>query len=517
VGVDVLDVTLEHCLTRTEAMLERIGTQERRFRDRTELPGQLVLLRHLQVAVSFSEGRLFTRRDRARDRQSTLAARIAAAPDSAERSQQQTSLDEIIERYRQDMADDVRNLERVVGYCLETVAIGHGRDFDPFVRPFGRLARLLAEDTEVVFRPSMRSVAYRIEQPLNDWLRQAFLEETTGTPAPGSLGAQIDQLPITVNVDYPVTEEDDAFHHLLIGHELAHLALRRTDVPDYEDGPLRAGLARHALDANREALDSDGALGEEELIALTRRVESWLVELACDRLAARMVGPAYFLALFEQAILDKWQYARGDAYERYPAWSWRLGSLWERVEPDLPPPGHGQAADAARRVFEAFAAAIPHWEHLTETREGMIVTDALGRLDEVEEKLLADGAAVYAPATFADDLEIVFAKLTAGIAPAERVFARRNEVDGEPRPWRPQRKQPWSEPIDWRSILNGGYVRYLADSMRSAPDGRPAWRRRRRDRRAMSALLQGAVELSENHLEAAKLRSELRELELRPA
>jgi hypothetical protein len=148
-----------------------------------------------------------------------------------------------------------------------------------------------------------------------------------------------------------------------------------------------------------------------------------------------------------------------------------------------------------------------------------IVSEALSLLDTIEETLLADGAAVYDPGVFAADLEIVFAKMTVGIAPAERVLARSFEASGSgpARPWRPGREQEWSHPIDWRSVLNGGYVWYLAGNLDAdSPVMRAEGRRRRRRRREASALLQGAVELSENHTEARRLRRELRELEMRP-
>lgn len=496
---DVRDVALAGCLSRVLALRQRVADLERSYGDRTELAGTLLLLRSLAVVINYTERRLVTMRYRSEE------------PPAGEQLPPSDPADEheINELGREDIAKTVQSLEELVGKCVSFVSVPHSRDFDPFVRPIGALARTIASSTEVIFRPLPTYVSYQISLPLNALL-EAFL-----TDAPASLRRQAGALPTLVYLNYPATEEASTLHHLLIGHELGHLALRR-HIPGHQ-GEIGSALATTALDSFKRST----TLAVPQLEVLSDRVTRWLIELACDRLGLRIVGPGYFLALLEHAALTRWFYDDSKRssldddlsdYDRYPAMAWRVGSLWELVKDYLPSIIEDRpATKAANDVYSAANAMIPEWKWLTETDAGKIIADALEAYDAVESTLLADDEAAYPTDRFKSDLDRVWQKLESRIPPAECVFARRAPQQSAPARW--TKGDVWSKPIDWRSILNGGYVHWLHDEGKQgfAKDFQ-GWRDRAQRRQDANALLRGAVELSEMHTQAHALGKQLREL-----
>ena len=337
---DVRDVALAGCLSRVLALRQRVADLERSYGDRTELAGTLLLLRSLAVVINYTERRLVTMRYRSEE---PPAGEELPPSDPADEH-------EINELGREDIAKTVQSLEELVGKCVSFVSVPHSRDFDPFVRPIGALARTIASSTEVIFRPLPTYVSYQISLPLNALL-VAFL-----TDAPDSLRLHAGALPTLVYLNYPATEEASTLHHLLIGHELGHLALRR-HIPHYQ-GEIGSALATAAF----EGFKKSTTLAGPELEVLSDRVTRWFIELACDRLGLRIVGPGYFLALLEHAALTRWYYDESNRsslddelsdYDRYPAMAWRVGSLWELRSGVSPPGRRGPPGDqgGGRRVL----------------------------------------------------------------------------------------------------------------------------------------------------------------------
>jgi hypothetical protein len=64
-------------------------------------------------------------------------------------------------------------------------------------------------------------------------------------------------------------------------------------------------------------------------------------------------------------------------------------------------------------------------------------------------------------------------------------------------------------------VLNGGYVHWLFHDSKEEPGSSlRGWQRRRDKRRQANRLLQGSVELSEMHVHARELRTQLAGLRL---
>ncbi len=264
--------------------------------------------------------------------------------------------DEEQQETRDLIAGEARSVADIVGNCLNVLDHTHGRRFDPFIRPIARLARMVAPETELLVNPISHAGSYQVTFPVNADLPGYDDSDDVG-PA---VRQQVRGLPKLVILRYPSNEENDSFHHLLLGHEVAHLALRRNGVGDR--------LAREAYEAFRvKAAAQD--LADERGRTLPTRVQRWFIELACDRVGVKLVGPALYVALFEYALLREWQYQpdliRPDShYNNYPALSWRLAALDDIVDSYLPANEERDQSPwpTVLDVFGAIRAAVPVWE-----------------------------------------------------------------------------------------------------------------------------------------------------------
>lgn len=443
---------------------------------------------------------------------------IVADADRRIRDEHEADADDLGE---QITAKTAAYLNQAVGICLGVLKSSPGRKFDAFVPPFRRLAqRVTGGNTELLVSPTSPAREYQISQPLNDrLLKPAEGEEDLMGPA---LKERINSLPNLVILSYPESAEDDSFSHCLIGHEIAHLVLRAE----------RRGDEMARLAFQDFAASQDGPIEGADAL-LVDRATRWFMELACDRVGLRLIGPGLYFALFEFALLRSWQYEPNPSphapYNEYPALAWRLNELAPLVEGYLPNAhsrrGKRQPWPAIRRIFEQTRARVPTWTQGHVENEKAIVNVGLGLLREVELALLPaeDPEALvrevtvptlelaerfaqhghYAPAQFQDDLEVVWQKISAQIVPAERVLhrAHRRLKLGSSPGW--PGEGPWSLPIDWRSILNGAYLHWMVSTQDATPEQRLAERRRN------STLARGGVELSEIHRTALALRQEL--------
>lgn len=490
-----LDVTVKLGFARTNALRRQIEDLQRRYEERAEPGGPALLLRVAGVLVRDVERRL--------ERHSQ--------PDSDAGPQELAAL-------RGVAIADVRTLEQHVGRCLDLVATPHGRDMDAFVEPVGRLAKSLAPETEVIFRPMVQSSPYAIAPaPINEWLTQFAARGASG------LAAQVSALPPIVRLQYPAIAESEVTHHLLLGHEIAHLALR-THLRGSE--PLHDHLVGRSYRAYRSRLFAErdaGRLTDAELptsdewLAISKRSESWFLELACDRLAVRLMGPAYFLALSEQASLEPWFYEPADqdpesVWAKYPAMAWRLQSTWQMAEPVVSGL-QGEHSDRVRAVFQSFVRRMPELDGEVPEHEKAIVDDALRELDGASDpkslapadELLRVPEAAYPMDKFGEHVALIWQLLDDGISPAELVHCR-DEPSSPNGSW--AQGGPWSAPLDWRSILNVGYLHWLS----TAPGPEDDWASLAESRDDLNQLLRGSVELSEVHRRAKQTRTELRGL-----
>jgi dCTP deaminase len=507
------DVALRTAITlgfaRTQALAERIEELQRSYSDRAEPSGAALLLRATAVLVRDVERRL----------------RAHSIVDDAIGPEE-------IRAQRGLAIADIRTLEQHVGRCLDLVAQPHGRDLDAFVEPVGRLAKAVAPETEVVFRPMTQASPYAIApSPINTWLAQFAKRGGEG------LVQQVEALPPIVRLQYPAVAEAEVTHHLLLGHEIAHLALRQSLG---DAGPLQDRLAGDAYRQHRDEtlaqIEAHGLdpIDSEELLAIGSRAKAWFMELACDRLAVRMVGPAYFLALSEVATLEPWFYERpskpdpDSVWNHYPAMAWRLTSTWEIAKTSIP--DHDEWPwPTVRGVFDRFSSLSPPLDDNIPQHERAIVERALTALEQhidgapsLADQILKDPEAQYLAATFERDVPLVWRLLDDGIAPAEDLPWRTAATppEGQERSaWR--QGQRWSSELDWRSILNVGYLHWLAQAEENDPEQDPAtpstfdFAAVSRDRSSVNDLLRGSVELSEIHKRSYALREELGALQFK--
>ena len=283
---------------------------------------------------------------------------------------------------RELISDETKRQNSLAGACLTLLERAPGRDFDPFVGPVGRLARQVAGDTELIVNSIPSPVEYQITEELNGKLFDPSLAGRVGTAVTELASA----LPKLVVLRYPANEEADSFSHLLLGHELAHLALRKDGRGD-----------RIAGQAFRQVLERNKALNvppaRQEMLPV--RSQRWFTELACDRLGLRMIGPAFYLALYEYATLREWEYlpseadGRGSDYNQYPALAWRLTELGKLAERYLPQASTKTSPwPRIRAVFGELKEAIPPWDDPDTLVEREIVAAALQELGEKECELL---------------------------------------------------------------------------------------------------------------------------------
>jgi hypothetical protein len=457
----------------------RIEQIQARSQDRDDVAGVGLLLRMLSLMVSQSK--------------SLIEAKLRTARDSkvpGRRLELET------------VRNTVMQLDRAVDGAFQALTSPPERDVTALVQPYVRLARDLTEDegTELIFE-SGGSYDYEV------WA-DAFEDVREGIEivAP-SLGLTVDDLPPLALVTYPGRGDRETLLHAVIAHEVTHLGLsrRREEKGDQVNEVFDNSVVGRGIEHSR-----------------VERLDEWLNELLADSLALSIIGPAYFFALTEYLFpthnLDDPVYVTPrnpfsgvgeDQPDSHPPPVWRL----ERLRPEVArffvrrPRGLGKAETAFHKFLKLIPAPVtPEGEPEREDRtilEEMISKIDLGRLA---------GAAIYPVDRFRRDVPLVWDKLEQDIAPVERIKGRRKRFGllPEDRSFGPDSgsslpETDWSQALDWRSILNGGYLHFLHTSMAVSPVNHEAVSDRRQ---AVNSLIRGSIELSELHRRMIELSSE---------
>ena len=419
-------------------------------------------------------------------------------------------------RYLNSVRSIARRTTALVGQPLHYVVSAHGREFDPIAVAYARMAREIEPNTEIIFRGSERR-SYALSAPLLGPLRSNLVNRSS------PFVAQLDQLPTILFVQYPAAAEGDVLQHLLVAHEVAHLALRRLRAGDVTEAEARFAAAVEAYRAihpewHATATDdqeqSRGAADPSERRRQRDRAIRWFVELACDVLAVRLVGPAYCLALYEHALIRQWFYGSSDPdSETHPHLAWRLKQAATQLPyfTDVMTPSLAEA-------LGTYIAEVPDSRDqiAAEGDWGQVIGLALEALaadvGHDPQQLLGD--APLDRELLAAELEPVLAGLRRGMAPAEQLLWTERDVsawtddDGHLAP-------AWSSPRDWRSILTAGYLYVLdsADADRPVPPLRGRWQACDESRRSIVGHLRGTVELTEFQRRAAAAIDHLGTLE----
>lgn len=420
--------------------------------------------------------------------------RIVAVQRALEKNQGGMSRRDV-DRELRDVQMIARHVVRLVGQPLHYVTTPHGREFDPIAIAYSRMAREIQPRTELIFRRSEHR-GYALSVPLLEMLTDNLVN------AGSNLVDQIKRLPTILYLQYPAHAEGDVLQHLLIAHEAAHLVLRqpvgkRTEAEDRFERAIRETMGGRRPKADHKVRE---------------RSLRWFTEIACDVLAVRLAGPAYYVALCEHALVRQWFYRPSDhesATHPHPAW--RLARAREQLR-------HFDEK-MNRRCREAVAAAIEPYVEVVPDATDKIAAEPYGKaieaaLDNLIEDLADDrllGKAALDRELLAMELPLVLDSLERGLAPAELIEWTPDQV----RKWKRDPSEPprrWSHPLDWRSILNGGYLHLVNGSATAPKPLRGAWRKADERRKELVDHLRGAVELSEFH-RAAQDVDKLRMLE----
>lgn len=390
---------------------------------------------------------------------------------------------------RERQIRQVRNIARdtafLTGQPLHYVTSPHGREFDPIAIAYARMAREIEPHTELIFRGSEHR-GYALSPPLLNTLIDNLVARGT------ELTEQIERLPTILYLQYPALAEGDVLQHLLIAHEIAHLALRHR-VGERTDAEARFETARKSVSPRRAAPPSNSSSKSDPR---TRGLK-WFTEIACDIIAMRLVGPAYYLALCEHALVREWFYRPSDSETAtHPHLAWRLtlaGDQLERFYSEMDP----ALAELVRGVLMPYREAIPDpTPQIEKEPYAKTIKLALKQLVADLDKEEVIGNAGLDPVLLADELPFVLERLGGRFAPAERIeWSVEQVLDWKNRS--SSRPPRWSQPVDWRSILNGGYLYTLMEVSPAQKPLRGAWLEADWKRRQTIAHLRGTVELSE--------------------
>jgi hypothetical protein len=482
-------------VARTVRRLRGLGNtvteMERRYEPRNDLPGIKLLIRVLRLIVEAAESELIRLSRELPTQPSTPGAgfwsKYGAATDEAP----------LVEGV-QVFTSALGRLELALNTWKELLSEPQGRTFDPVANGYRELARRLPDPREIefIFKP-VPVLEYQVYMDVLSKFEGARI---------GLDRAVFRNLPRLMLMDYPAFLEGDTFQHAVIAHEFGHIALQ-----DYEDINSLAQAPPESDEppsgiwdwARWKAGISDGDDSHAQAHKL-------FVELACDHLGLRMMGPSYLLAFIEYSLAHNiYRNAGGAAHESHPHLKWRIWRMASDVMLYFHPaeierlPNDAQAIlTTSRGIIQEWCALIPGEAQL----DTSLIDSAMQRLQTNLDLVIGD--ACYTAQQFHQDLPIVWQKLEDRIAPAEAIFgrdlpARENDAD-------------WSAPIDWRSILTGAYLRHLNDTRIDAPAVHWSEAKDIDDARAETCdFVRGAIELSQLHTAMLKMRRQLGTLEHR--
>lgn len=484
-------LTIERAFGRLFSIEERVVGFQREYGDREDLMGLQLLLRALFFTVKETE-RLVIEESR----------RVLDHPETIETSDD--------DAFTPIIAELVQNLGETVTEPLRILERTHERRFDPLVQPLSRLARQIAPDVELIFQPGKH-----YDYGAGFWINEKLLRfaEQNSTHLKSVLERSF---PRMVIIQYPALAHADTFWHAILAHELGHIALHTGGPPTPEEE-----IFQKAFEAFRDHVAADverrmekrrvpeGLFVQEkdrETTLLPQRALRWFIELACDDLALAFIGPAYFFALSElTAPSSAWEYEESheetEPYNRYPALWWRLERSAKRARTQVSSFDTGHWPEV-HRLIDEYEGRITQTRTAVPELEKKIVDAALGRLDP----------AVLAPDAVLDieilrhEFEPVWEKIDKHIAPAEWVHGRTPDPD-KLKVW--DRESEWSRPMDWRAILNAGYVHHLVKAPPAPVAHLDEAERAARHRSASSHEILTAIELSELQRRVHGLRTEL--------
>jgi hypothetical protein len=488
----------EGTLIRVRRLRKEIDELERDHREREDLPGTRVLLSALRSIVYEFERYAIDRARHLYKERGTEAAN---------------------QSFRKRVGGLLTALELLLPEPLDVARQPFGREIEALISPFSDLARLISPGRELIFLPSD-------EYEFDDTLRSSLVDYARNFRL--SLARSLEDLPDLTVISYPRFLNGDVLLHTVLAHEIAHLAYERKH-PDQIDAPLGRTVIGANIDERYEALEEEllerigPEAGPQELAEAERsardRIFGWFEELTCDRLATLMVGPAYLFALFDLEMPgNRWAQRRGmPGFITHPGLGWRIRELLPLAREFFPATENSPAFEAGCAALDEVEAIIPAEKDEIGQVEREIIEGALREISQSKyiSAALPSNADYLRKEILEEELNLVWSKLANRIPPAERIRPRSTDTES-PAPW--VEDAPWSQPMDWRSILNGAYLFWLAGKPRTDEEGRmrtmPLSSLTVSDWHEFNAHVRGTVELAVIQKQAIDVRDRLKRANL---
>lgn len=476
---------IERRLDRIDRSLHEIGRQ---YRGRSEDRSSRAFVEALQLAAQ-GMGELVRSRER-----NFLRAHLSADPDDLRAA------------VYEDLGGQALSIEREIEYYLPSLRVERPKELDVFIVPLMHLAKRIVPNVELLFlawssdgyetEPYDAEALERVDPSLAANLRRVFGEDVK-----------------FVKLWHPATRERDIFHHPVFAHELAHTAILEA-VPaeklEPDDRPGHGDVPPTFSTVASDGVKLPPGLHRDSDNDDYRRLLSWFVEVACDIVAMRTVGPAYAVA-FADVTSHNRTLERKHSSGQHPPAAIRFRFLREELAAFGFGEGSGGFGDLLRRYTTAYPSTVGEKDRIPGAENWL--EDTVDRFRHYLPLLLGDQE--FEPKTLHSDLDLVVDLASQGVPPAERIVAvdsrRRDSARGD---------GEWSEPLDWRSILNGTLLWHLREhgvpAVEPLPDeatARQAALRRRRQRaehrKHAAQLAAGGIELSEFHGRAQRLNAQL--------
>lgn len=474
---EALGRIVEIARRRLEALLDRIHVIRQQSGHREDVAGVLLLLDELEelVAECISRNELSHRK--------ILRLNTEKKADAA-RKNQQRELSEIRLRVRVAEKQADRPLQHLTSPPL--------RNVEPLISAFVRMARDLthSEATELVFTAGS-SPTYGVVPDAIKGLRASLNTNVRGDIGEAE-GAQLTAVrPKLAMIEYPAREDAETLNHSLIAHEVAHVVLEGEGIEGVPRDEIFFGTCKKEPQPSLKAFQSN--LGSETEANVFKR---WITELGADHIAIRTVGPAFYFAFVEHVIASTEFTTESTApkFGEHPPILLRLKWLQSEVE-DFLDQLKPEVAARVRPQVDRWSDVVDGCRVFIAKRDQEIIQTVEGFLEAalkatrafVSDKMTE---ALYKPEQFNKDAPEVWRKFASGIAPSEQLNPLSEHDDNE----------PWSNPVDWRSILNAAHIWWLEKS----PDPGETEQQIREDSNRM---VRGSIELSELHRKLRGLRS----------
>jgi hypothetical protein len=386
--------------------------------------------------------------------------------------------DEILEKIARKPIAFARWMRFIESSTMESTPLA-------IVKPLERLTQAISFDARLIIRPQSDftyETKQRREHLIRDLLEE-LVEDLEGIVSLYNL-PDISHETIfgehpkhIVILNFPSTIKNDIFFHAAFAHELGHFIFKSEEltkilgrVTDESENEIHRSIVKE-LEKSGKTVDKDKLQKDPDYhrlkVEINEITTSWYEELASDILGAFLVGPASLLAAIGMSIAGKFPLdyqPEHPAFKRYPQFK-LYPSLKKRVrvtltilesESYLDFKGISYSASwndkkIQKEMITRFKEEITFWENLSKQEKPLkpiyqlienIVDKAIKKLrDKIKEP---PKEYFYNSRKFKKQVPELCLKIQKDILPCEISSGKGRKED--------------SEPADWRSILNSGWI-----------------------------------------------------------